>query len=1061
MIRRLLVLFPWLFAGLVATSPCLGQSLIPVANRRDHVFGRGGRVLYISTEEGYVARYDLVRRRLLPSWGAGRELLGIDVSPDGSALFAAEGRITWEPQTGFVRRIDTTSGAATSFDFPLDDGEDGIADLAVAANGTVLLSAEFRGSGGVKLRQLDPATGAVAARSGTSQSTRLHRSLDGSTLFLVGPNNSGGPVALYDAATDELAFASLNRFLTYEPSAIDAAGERMAVGGGCGIEFLDRTLQPLAPLCGPATAAIVFDPVDEDLLHWVDRESSELVTFDLTSATELSRVPTGANLTYFYLFDEGMASISGDGTFLALSVDGGVRLYELAPSDDADGDGAADGADVCPLDPDPGQEDRDTDGVGDACDACPDTADPDQADADADGLGDACDPFSALALQVRASAPGAGLTSRPTSVTYRLETEDGAPVDTAGARATLTVDRGARFAEEAGAGILLDGAGTDRVLVEFVDGVVTLGVIGPAAPARARLDLVDSEGHGLQLAGDVFATFEEGAQGFEGTPGAWARVRPSPFFDPRSAFSGEWVWSAQAKAYLLPEPARLVSPIVSIGSGPAPVLEFQSFVSIGLYEEARLEISGDGGGSWAPVASPRPPGPAGYRLQSFDLFAFRGRDVRFRWEYDTWYNLGLRGWHLDDFRVVGAVPAIEFLDEASDQDGDGLSNGTEVEQGTDPLRADGDDDEQPDGEDNCPFVFNPSQADGIHPGGEGDACADADGDSVPDVEDLCPDHPDPPQANLDHDSLGDVCDPHPEQSLRVRILVPSEGTVGDTVLATYRLETPEGTPITGLDGIALTATIEGPAVFEDEAPVGVLLEGGGSRRARIELAGGLATLAIRAGGPGLATLGGEDSERLGIAVLGSVFEDFEADAGGFETTGLAWEHGVPTSGPGGAFSGSRVWATVLDGPHPHNADASLVSPVVPLASGSKPRLEFRAWWAFEYFHDHLEVEASTDRGATWQRLTSLGSTSNGQYRSSTQDLASFAGADLQVRFRLTSDVSVAEAGAYLDDFSVRDVDTTIRFVPEPGGAIQALLAMATLAWLVHRAGSASSEGMSR
>ncbi|GEM_PF-2625540 len=63
----------------------------------------------------------------------------------------------------------------------------------------------------------------------------------------------------------------------------------------------------------------------------------------------------------------------------------------LDPAGDADGDGVANGDDVCPRVADPGQEDADGDGFGDACDVCPTLADPGQPDADGDGVGDRCD----------------------------------------------------------------------------------------------------------------------------------------------------------------------------------------------------------------------------------------------------------------------------------------------------------------------------------------------------------------------------------------------------------------------------------------------------------------------------------------------------------------------------------------------------------------------------------------------------------------------------------------------------------------------------------------------
>ncbi len=95
---------------------------------------------------------------------------------------------------------------------------------------------------------------------------------------------------------------------------------------------------------------------------------------------------------------------------LGLDATGAVRPGPDACAD-ADGDGVADGIDLCPAVSDPAQDDRDRDGAGDLCDACPDDApndldadgvctsadncpalgNSDQRDADLDGSGDACD----------------------------------------------------------------------------------------------------------------------------------------------------------------------------------------------------------------------------------------------------------------------------------------------------------------------------------------------------------------------------------------------------------------------------------------------------------------------------------------------------------------------------------------------------------------------------------------------------------------------------------------------------------------------------------------------
>jgi hypothetical protein len=64
----------------------------------------------------------------------------------------------------------------------------------------------------------------------------------------------------------------------------------------------------------------------------------------------------------------------------------------LSYTDDADGDGIADGFDNCPFVANPDQKDTDGDGIGDACDNCPTVANKDQLDENGNGVGDACDP---------------------------------------------------------------------------------------------------------------------------------------------------------------------------------------------------------------------------------------------------------------------------------------------------------------------------------------------------------------------------------------------------------------------------------------------------------------------------------------------------------------------------------------------------------------------------------------------------------------------------------------------------------------------------------------------
>ena len=80
-----------------------------------------------------------------------------------------------------------------------------------------------------------------------------------------------------------------------------------------------------------------------------------------------------------------------------------------------------------------------------------------------------------------------------------------------------------------------------------------------------------------------------------------------------------------------------------------------------------------------------------------------------------------------------------------DRDGDGLSNDSELQNGSDPDNGDTDNDGSNDGTDNCRLVSNASQAD-VDGDGPGDAC------------DNCPTIANPLQLDRDRDGLGDDCD---------------------------------------------------------------------------------------------------------------------------------------------------------------------------------------------------------------------------------------------------------------------------------------------------------------
>ncbi|MCX7757298.1 MAG: T9SS type A sorting domain-containing protein, partial [candidate division WOR-3 bacterium] len=167
-------------------------------------------------------------------------------------------------------------------------------------------------------------------------------------------------------------------------------------------------------------------------------------------------------------------------------------------------------------------------------------------------------------------------------------------------------------------------------------------------------------------------------------------------------------------------------------------------------------------------------------------------------------------------------------------------------------------------------------------------------------------------------------------------------------------------------------------------------------------------------------------------------EDFEVWNGNFEPmpTSGGWAWGVPTSGPGSAHSGSKLWATVLNGNYTNNANWTLTSPTLTATTGS-PELRFWHWYQFEgttTLYDGGNVKISTDGGVTWTVVTPVGGytgtasssaagvggqpvyggSSNG-WVEAVFVLPVNAGQQFKLRWHFGSDGSVVYAGWYIDD----------------------------------------------
>ncbi|MDH4036226.1 MAG: S8 family serine peptidase [Candidatus Krumholzibacteria bacterium] len=182
---------------------------------------------------------------------------------------------------------------------------------------------------------------------------------------------------------------------------------------------------------------------------------------------------------------------------------------------------------------------------------------------------------------------------------------------------------------------------------------------------------------------------------------------------------------------------------------------------------------------------------------------------------------------------------------------------------------------------------------------------------------------------------------------------------------------------------------------------------------------------------------------LSYGVIESFAWNFETNDGGFFTPGVVWQWGTPSSGPGGAHSGNRVWGTALAGDYPNGMNAVLDFPAITLEADKKYSvLSFWHWYEFETLIDGGNVKVSTDDGATWSVVEPLRGYDgiaqesargvagepvftgydNRLWQQEIFDLSAYAGETVWVRLHAGANDFVTRDGWYIDDVNVRSID---------------------------------------
>ncbi|UXI67925.1 WD40 repeat domain-containing protein [Tahibacter amnicola] len=312
---------------------------VPVTGARDHAFGPNG-MLYI-TAGAKLHRYDTATCQLLPPIALGQQLVGVDVSIDGRFVAVADravenGKVHVYVYDGFGSRLPR------KVEYPADFGENGSFMVAWMADSSLLISGSYSGSGWVPLRRYEPTPGTVTTIGRVQQNSMLAASRDGMTAAIAESNISSGPVHAWDLDTTAIGASARMNWFAFE-AAIDANGSRIVSPSYNGAYVYERVGNQLVETgrigqyaeWGPLSA--VFSPDAKRLVtadygwsYGVGAAQRGVKIYDADSLTLLSTIdpypfPWNGN----HALGQGRLTLSRDGHWLAATINGAVRLYDV------------------------------------------------------------------------------------------------------------------------------------------------------------------------------------------------------------------------------------------------------------------------------------------------------------------------------------------------------------------------------------------------------------------------------------------------------------------------------------------------------------------------------------------------------------------------------------------------------------------------------------------------------------------------------------------------------------------------------------------------------------
>jgi hypothetical protein len=340
-VPKLVRIFLWsMFLGAILCSSTqtirAAGTLIPAPSRFDMVHDAARDLLYITNGDS-VLRYQLSSNTFLSPFTIGRDLAGLDISPDGNTLVVADHQrldpIVW------VYVIDLRTEQIRQVLFPRAFAEGGTYAVAYGNDDTVLITSTIEGSGDVPLRKFIPSTGYWAELGLIRNYSMVKASGDFGVIGLAETDSSDGPFGRYRVSDGnflrKFGYTDGTGWYNYEIG-VNRNGTQFAIPTYFGTYIADANLNKfhvVGQYAGPQPIGVVYHPV-ENTVYFAWSGTTEVKAFDTVSFTET------ASYDFEYMFTNpgnwpfkwGRLRTSRDGSLLFATVDGGVRYLRLYES---------------------------------------------------------------------------------------------------------------------------------------------------------------------------------------------------------------------------------------------------------------------------------------------------------------------------------------------------------------------------------------------------------------------------------------------------------------------------------------------------------------------------------------------------------------------------------------------------------------------------------------------------------------------------------------------------------------------------------------------------------